>query len=191
MLETQHSFRRLLRLAAGLSILSSAFLFGGCAALFPGAGAPAVIVAPAERLFLTVAPFDSTVSAELTRAGLDPAAVENELKAEIRYGLFLRGQEESPDSAGAAVTARLTVKHLQPGYGRSGDYAAFLLTGSRPGDAKSSQKAEWTWEANARDNAPPALATRHLARQVAGEALSRLRAPKKDNEPPPPLHLMR
>jgi hypothetical protein len=171
-----------------------AALFPGCAAIVPGASAPAVTVASAERLFLTVAPFDSVVRAELARAGLDPAEMENELKSELRYALFLRGQDEAPDSAGAAVTARLEVKHLQPGYGRSGDYAAFVLTGARADDPKSSQggeKVEWTWEAKARNNAPQAFAVRHLARQVAGEVLARLRAPKKDNEPPPPLHLMR
>ncbi len=178
-------------------VLSAALaaLFPGCAALFPGTSGPAVNVAPNERLFLTVAPFDSTVRAGLSRAGLDPDAVEKELDAEIRYGLFLRGQEEAPDSAGAAVTARLTVKHLQPGYGRSGGYAAFVLTGARQDSkgskASSEQRAEWTWEGNARDNAPAMFATRHLARQAAGEVLSRLRAPKKDYEPPPPLHLMR
>ncbi len=173
---------------------SLAALLSGCAVLFPGAAGPAVNVAPNERLYLTIAPFDSAVRAGLSRAGLDPDAVEKELDAEIRYGLFLRGQREAADSAGAAVAAHLVVTQLQPGYGRAGDYAAFVLTGVRrdgPKWGQRVQRAEWTWEAKAKDNAPPALALRHLARQAAGEVLARLRAPKKEYETPPPLHLMR
>jgi hypothetical protein len=171
----------------------SAFLalaLAGCATLAPGSrGAAPVTVSPSDRLFLTVAPFDAVVRAELARAGLDPDRTWEDLNAEIRYQLALRKQEEALDSAGATVTVTVTVRHLQPGSGNTGSFAALALTARR---AKGTDSAAWDWRARARDNVPGAFTVRHLSRAVAGEVLARLKpARARSKEPPPPLILMK
>jgi hypothetical protein len=170
-------------------LLLVSLLVTGCAGLF-GSGSKGVTVAKAERLHLRVAPFDSVVSAELRRAGLDPLVLQDELAAEVRYRMFLRGQVEAPDSASATVSVLLKVKHLQAGFGNAGTYGEFSLESVRA-NASDRDAVTWTWQATVKDNVPEVFATRHLARLAAQEALEHLKEPKKDYEPPPPLHLMR
>src|SRR5690554_1899824 len=110
--------------------LLSVSLFAGCAGLF-GPKLKTVSLVKSERLYLDIAPFDSVVVAELNRAGVDPVTLAAELEAEVRYRLYLRGQEEAHDSAGATVVVTFTVHHLQPGSGNTGTYASYSLTGTR------------------------------------------------------------
>jgi hypothetical protein len=181
------------RIATRFALLSAlalvSLLATGCAGLF-GQNVKGVTVAKSERLHLRVAPFDSVVTAEVRRAGLDPVSLHQEFASEVRYRLFLRGQVEAPDSASATVSVLLSVKHLQAGFGNAGSYGEFSLESVRPENADRSE-VTWRWQATVKDNVPEVFATRHLARLAAQEALEHLKEPKKDYEPPPPLHLMR
>lgn len=171
----------------------------GCAGLFGGGEKDAVVVAPNERLLLVFTPFDGVVTAELQRAGVDPAALQREFESEVRYRLYARGQEEALDSVTAGVIVTVSARHWQPGYGNSGPYAAFSLgikrlvplTNVDPKDMESADSVAWTWQGRAKDNAPPSYAVRHLSRLAAEEVLDRVRGPRAPSEPPPPLHLMR
>lgn len=175
---------------AFVALTLGALMLSGCAGILIKTPPPAVRVNDTERLLLRVAPFDEVVTAELGRAGLDPARLAAELEAEVRYGLYRRGQEEARDSASAQVLIDLQVRHLQAGAGGSGAYAAFALYGTRPGAAKA-DSVVWTVHVPARDNVPPSFTERHLIRFAAGEILTRIQPPPKEREPAPPLHLMR
>lgn len=173
---------------AALAALVTVSLFAGCAGLF-GPKIKTVSLVKSERLYLRIMPFDSVVVAELNRSGVDAARLADELEAEVRYRLYLRGQEEAHDSASATVMVTFTVQRLQPGSGNTGTYASYALTGTRP-RKREVETVEWTTQGRSRDNVPGAFTTRHLAREAANEVLARLQPPK-NNEPPPPLHLMR
>jgi hypothetical protein len=162
----------------------------GCAGLLVKAPAPSVSMEATERLLLRMFPLDAVVVAELERAGLDPARIGEEFAAEVRYGLFRRGQEEAQDSASAQVIVDARVRHLQAGVGTVGTYAAFELTARRADQPKVDTLA-WSTRRTAKDNVPVAFLARHLTRMAAGEVLSRIQPPRKEREPAPPLHLMR
>jgi len=168
--------------------LLSVSLFAGCAGLF-GPKLKTVSLVKSERLYLQITPLDARVVSELDRAGIDAARFAEELESEIRYRLYLRGQEEARDSAAANVIVTFTIHQLQPGSGNAGTYASYSLTGRRP-RTRETETVEWTTQARSRDNVPGAFTLRHLARQAADDVLARLQPPKS-NEPPPPLHLMR
>jgi hypothetical protein len=178
------------RTASLLAPLAMAFVLGGCAGVLSPLGRGASVgVAPSDRLFLSVAPFDAVVRAELARGGLDADRTWEDVNAEIRYQLALRRQEEALDSAGATVAATVTVRHLQPGSGNAGAFGAFLVTARRAGRTDS---VAWDWRARAKDNVPAAFAARHLSRGVAGEVLRSLKpARPSSDEPPPPLMLIK
>ncbi len=178
---------RALATLAGLALLSVSLLTG-CAGLF-GPKIKTVSLVKSERLYLHITPFDSVVVRELDRAGVDAVKLAEELEAEVRYRLYLRGQEEAHDSASAAVIVTFTVQRLQPGSGNAGSYASYSLTGTRP-RKRDTETVVWNTQGRSRDNVPGAFTTRHLARMAADEVLARLQPPKS-NEPPPPLHLMR
>jgi len=181
-------------MASGRRVLPVLFLaaatLSGCAGILIKAPKPAVRVDDTERLLLRVAPFDDVVKAELDRAGLDPARVAAEIEAEVRYGLYRRGQEAARDSASAQVIVDLQVRHLQPGSGGSGAYAAFAVFGIRSTTTKV-DSVVWTAQVSAKKNAPPEFAERHLIRLAADEILERIQPPPKEREPAPPLHLIR
>jgi hypothetical protein len=188
--------------AAGTASVASVAVFAflasgltGCAGILIKAPLPAVAVEVTDRLLLRVVPFDDFVKAELERASLDPARVEEEFAAEVRYGLFRRGQEEAQDSASAEVIVDVRVRHLQAGVANIGAYAAFDVTSWRPAERKNSAPATdtltWTSNRPAKENVPAAFTARHLTRLAAGEVLTRIQPPRKEREPPPPLHLMR
>lgn len=172
-----------------LAVVALAGTLGGCAS-FPGVrNAEPVIAMPLkERIYLKVEPFGPGVVAELNRAGIDPARLEEEFVSELRYGLFLRERTEVFDSAGATIVT-VRVNSLQPGFGNSGTSAKLVLDADPPG-RRPPETLEWTWRAPASANAPAVFVTRHLARKTAREVLDHLQAPK-DYDPPPPLHLMR
>jgi hypothetical protein len=184
------------KLAPGLVMLP-AFLLGisitGCASIGASRHAESVPVTPADRLFLDVSPFDAVVRAELERAGLKPEQAETEFNAELRYLLALRKQEEARDSAGAMVHLRVTVRHLQPGSGNTGNFAAVTLTATRGKEVKTS---EWDWRTASRENVPETYAGRHLIRALSQDVVSRLKASRRKAngsglDYPPPLILMK
>ncbi len=168
--------------------LSLSIISTGCAGIF-ARDIETVSVLKSERLYLSFAPLDSVVVAELTRAGVDPVKFADELEAEIRYRLYMRGQEESQDSATATVAVLYTIHRLQPGTGNAGTFASYSLVSKRPKHSKA-ESVEWTAQGRSKDNVPVAFMARHLARQAADDVVARLQPPK-DNEPPPPLQLMR
>jgi hypothetical protein len=179
--------------AAIVAVGAMALLFTGCAGSGAGKSATSLRVIPSDRLFLSIAAFDPVVSAELARGGLDPARVAAEFDAELRYQLTLRKQEEALDSAGAAVRLRVEVRHLQPGSGNAGAFAAVRMVAYRESDSTFS---EWEWRPSARKNVPEAHVTRHLARELSQETLARLKAGQRKNfspglETPPPLILLK
>lgn len=174
-------------LLLAVAALLAAVLAAGCAARRPEV--PAVHVAGTERLYLRLLSFDSALVAELSAAGIDAAALEADVRAELGYGLFLRGQEAARDSVDAAVRVDARVLHLRPGSGNTGAFAAFSLV-SRRGNAKP-DSVSWTHRLPARENVPEAFAALHLSRLASRELLARIRPPRKVYETPPPLHLMR
>jgi hypothetical protein len=183
------SFSTLMAIAA----LSAALLISGCAGGLATKSASTVAVTPSDRLYLTVAPFDPVVAAELTRSGLEPARVAAEFESELRYQLVLRRQEESLDSSGAAVRLRVEVRHLQPGSGNAGNFAVVRLIAMRGDD---STVAEWEWKPSARKNVPEAHVVRHLARELSQETVAHLKSGTRKNfspglETPPPLILLK
>jgi hypothetical protein len=184
----KYSALRARKLALASLALTGALFTTGCAGLF-ARDITTVSVLKSERLYLRVAPFDSVVTAELTRAGVDPQRLASELEEEVRYRLYLRGQEEAQDSVSATVVVTFTVNHLQPGSANTGTFASYVLKGYRPKGART-ETSEWTVQGRSKDNVPGTFTARHLARQAAEDVLKRLQPPR-DNEPPPPLHLMR
>ena len=166
---------------------ASVSMLGGCAALAPGRATASVTVAPSDRLFFEVAPFDSAAVLDLSRAGLDPARVAEDVSAEIRYQLALRGQEEARAEGDATVRVKFAVHRLEPGAGNSGAFASFALVSVRGKDVDT---VAWEWRARARDNVPEAFAARHLARTAAMQALDRMKARAPKREPAPPLILL-
>lgn len=155
-----------------------------------------VPVSPAERLFMTVVPFDAVVAAELARGGLDPARVADDFESELRYLLALRRQEEALDSASAVVRLRVEVRHLQPGAGNAGSFAAVHLVTYRGSNGADSAVSDLDWRPSARANVPAAHAARHMVRELSREVTARLSVRKKkrlasDLDYPPPLMLMK
>lgn len=138
---------------------------------------PNVDVSTSDRLFLTVAPLHSAVVTELERAGIDPDRFADDFEGELRYLLFLRGQEEARDSASATVRVDVNVRRLIPGSGNTGTFGIFGLTADRGGDPET---VEWDWAVRARENVPDVYLERHLPRAAAVEVLERL-------QPSPPL----
>jgi hypothetical protein len=126
-----------------------------------------------DRVYLRIAPFDSTVRAELGRAGLDPAKVQDNFSSELHYQLFLKKQEESSDSAGATVRVAVSVQHLQPGSGNTGGFAAGTLEAEREGKI---ERAVWESRESAKDNVPVEFLPLQVPRTLAGEILSRMKA---------------
>jgi hypothetical protein len=126
-----------------------------------------------DRVYLCIAPFDSTVRAELSRAGLDPAKVQDNFSSELHYQLFLKKQEESPDSAGATVRVAVSIQHLQPGSGNSGGFAAGILGAERDGKI---ERAAWESRQSAKDNVPVEFLPLQVPRTLAGEILSHMKA---------------
>jgi hypothetical protein len=182
-----------LSILTAIAALSAALLFTACAGSGTGKSATSLRVAPSDRLFLSIAAFDPVVAAELTRGGLDPARVASEFDAELRYQLTLRGQEEAIDSVGATVQLRVEVRHLQPGSGNAGAFAAVRLVALR---ADESTESEWEWRPLARENVPAAHVTRHITRELSREVLARLKAGPRKNanagmDYPPPLILLK
>ena len=172
-----------------LVLITAGLFLTGCASLGIGTQtADRIHVSSTDRVFLRVAPFDSIVGAELARAGLDPVKVHDNLAAELHYQLFLKKQEESPDSAGATMRLTVEIKHLQPGMGNSGNFIAGTLIG----EGKVTEKAEWELRQPAKENVPSDFLALHLPRTLATELLSRMKSKPKpvDNEPPPPLILL-
>jgi hypothetical protein len=172
---------------------ATALLFTACAGLRGADNTTTVRVDRSDRLYLTVAPFDAVVGAELVRGGLDPAKVGAEFDSELRYQLARRGQEESLDSAGASVRLRVEVRHLQPGSGNAGNFAVVRLVAIRGVDSSS---ADWEWRPSARDNAPVAHVVRHITRELAREVVAHLKAGSRKNyapgmDTPPPLILLK
>lgn len=167
----------------------------GCAGFLVKTPVPAVAVEETDRLLLRIVPFDAVVTAELERAGLDPAGLAEEFAAEVRYGLYRRGQEEAQDSASAQVIVDVRVRHLQAGVGNTGAYSAFELTSWRAAERKNgvpeTETLAWTSNRPAKENVPEMFAARHLSRLAASEVLGRIKPPAKEREPAPPLHLMR
>lgn len=167
-----------------------AISLSGCAGTAKTGGS--LSVAPGERLLLAVAPFDPVVSAELTRGGLDPARVAEDLDAELHYQFALRRQEEALDSASATVRLRVELRHLQPGSGNAGAFASVRLAALRANDSAVSV---WDWRPSARENVPPPHAGRHLVRSLSKEVFAHLKdAPRKDPsgmDYPPPLILLK
>ena len=172
------------------ALISAGLFLAGCASMGLGnKPADRINVSSSDRLFLRVVPFDSTVGVELTRAGLDPVKVHDNLAAELHYQLFLKKQEESPDSAGATVQVTVLIKHLQPGVGNSGSFVAGTLTAER----KETEKADWELRQPAKENVPADFLTLHLPRTLATEILSRMKAkpkPSSDLDYAPPLILL-
>ncbi|HEX2613086.1 MAG TPA: hypothetical protein VHO02_05810 [Fibrobacteria bacterium] len=189
MLEPRRFAPGALRLATIPSILAAMCVLGlgACAGLAPSRPAASVTVAPSDRLYLEIAPFDSAAMADLSGAGLNAARVADDLDAEIRYQLALRGQEEARSAGDATVSVKVAVRRLQPGSGRSGSFASFVLISTR---GKSLDTAAWEWRARSRDNVPEAYAARHLARTAAAEVLGHMKARTSKREPPPPLVLL-
>lgn len=177
-----------------LSLSALALILAGCASSGASARSSASVkVAPSERLFLQVAPFDSVVRAEVLRGGLDAEQVEQDFAAELRYQFALRRQEEAVDSAGAVVGLRVEVQHLQPGAGNAGSFAAVRMVSIRGGEETS---VEWNWRPSARENVPPSHAGRHLIRSLSHEVLARVKASRPSRfghelEGPPPLILLK
>ena len=169
------------------------FCLAGCAALSNGGAKSSdrINITPSDRVFLTVAPFDSTVQAELTRVGLDPVKVRDNLAAELHYQMFLKKQEESPDSAGATVRVSISIRHLQAGTGNSGGFVAGTLLAGR----QDVEKAEWEMRQPAKENVPADFLALHLPRTLAVEIMSRMKSrPKRsgtDLDYNPPLMLLR
>ena len=177
----------LVTLIAAASTVLAAVSVTGCALGKPDV--PTVHVAGTERLYIRLMPFDSALTAELAGYGIDAAAMEDEVRAEIRYRLYLRGQEEARDSVEATVRVDAHVRHLRPGSGSAGTFVAFSLV-SRRADVKPDSIA-WTRHLLARENVPEPHTARHLSRLAAHELLARVQPPPKAYEPPPPLHLLR
>jgi hypothetical protein len=180
MLDT-HKFSRL------AAALVSSFLLGGCASLGAGRATTSVTVAPSDRLYFEVAPFDSAAVGDLSRSGLDPARVAEDVNAEIRYQLALRGQEEARAAGDATVSVKFLVRRLEPGAGNSGAFGSFALVSTR---GKAVDTAAWEWRARARENVPESYVARHLARTAAKQALDRMKARPAKREPAPPLILL-
>jgi len=159
-----------------------------CAAIRIKPDVQTIYVRPSERLFFRIAPFDSVVKAELSRAGIDPVRFEEELNAEVRYRFTVRKQEEAQDSVGAVAVLRTRILHLQPGVGNAGTYGEFEVSGRR---RKEPLFLKWTWELPSSQNKPAEMLSRDLTRGVADELMKRVRkAPPKPKEPPPPLQLL-
>lgn len=184
----KHSIFRGQSSALAALALAASLTVSGCAGLL-SRNITTVSVLKSERLYLRVTPFDEVVTAELTRAGVDPAELAAEIEQEIRYRLYLRGQEEAQDSVGATVIVTFTVHHLQPGSANSGTFASYTLTGFRPKGSRT-ESSGWTVQGRSKDNVPGTFTARHLARQAADDVLARIQPPK-NNEPAPPLHLLR
>jgi hypothetical protein len=187
MLEPQRFSRRALPLAALISVFASTLGLGGCASLASLRRPASVTVAPSDRLFLEVAPFDSAALADLGAAGIEPQRMRDELDAEIRYQLVLRGQEEARIPGDATVRVKLSVRRLMPGAGNTGTFASFGLVAAR---GNSVDSVAWEWRARPGDNVPDAYSVRHLARAAATQALARMQARPVKREPPPPLMLL-
>ena len=132
-----------------------------------------IYVESSDRVYLRIAPFDTTVRAELSRAGLDPAKVQDNFSYELHYQLFLKKQEESPDSAGATVRVAVSVQHLQPGLGNSGGFALGMLVAERDGKI---ERAAWELRQSAKDNVPVEFLPMQVPRTLAGELLSHMKA---------------
>jgi hypothetical protein len=156
-----------------------AALWAGCAYL-PGGASAKISVQPADRLYLQVAPFDSAVRAELTRLELDPDEVHQGLASELRYQLFLRKLEESPDSAGATLRVTVAFRHLQPGTGNSGSFVSASLLADR--DKAAPERAEWELRRPAQENVPGEFLSLHLPRSLAAEILGRLQKQRKRSD---------
>ena len=176
-----------------LPVLAAASLcLGGCASLLNGSAKSSdrINVTSSDRVFLTVDPFDSTVQAELMRVGLDPLKVRDNLAAELHYQMFLKKQEESPDSAGATVRVAISIQHLQPGSGNSGGFVAGTLQAVR----KEVEKAQWEMRQPAKENVPVDFLALHLPRTLATEILAHMKSqPKRsgtDLDYNPPLMLL-
>jgi hypothetical protein len=192
MLDPRRFTPRAFRFATIPSVLAAlcivgALCLGACAGMAPARPVATVTVAPSDRLYLEVAPFDSAATADLAAAGLNAARVAEDLDAEIRYQLALRGQEEARSAADATVSVKVAVRRLQPGSGRAGAFASLALTSTR---GKAVDSVAWEWRARSRDNLPEAYAARHLARTAAAEVLGRMKARTAKREPPPPLVLL-
>ncbi len=172
------------------ALISSGLFLAGCASMGLGnKTADRINVSSSDRVFLRVPLFDSTVGAELSRAGLDPVKVHDNLAAELHYQLFLKKQEESPDSAGATVQVTVSIKHLQPGVGNSGNFVSGTLTA----EGKETEKADWELRQPTNENVPADFLALHLPRTLSTEILSRMKAkPKRssDLEYNPPLILL-
>ena len=165
------------------------FGLGGCALLAPKPGSQ-INMEPNDRVFLKVAAFDSTVQAELKRVGLDPARIQEGLVSELHYQLFLKNQEEAPDSAGATLRITVSLTHVQPGTGNSGDF----MLGTVTAQGKTTQTADLELRNPSKANIPAEFLSLHLPRSLAKEILAVLK--KKTKSPnselgyPPPLILL-
>jgi hypothetical protein len=164
----------------------------GCASISKGTKTPdRIALQPGDRVFLRVAPFDTTVKTELARIGLDPEKTWQDLSDEMRYQFFLKKQEESPDSAGSTVRVEVALRHLRPGAGNAGDFFSGTLTAERDGTV---ERADWETRNPARENVPPEFMALRVPRALAGEILSRMKArPRRassEMDYPPPLILL-
>jgi hypothetical protein len=173
-----------------LLTLGAVLALSGCASMNPGTKLPdRISILSRDRVFLRVAAFDSTVQAELRRAGLDPAKTQADLSSELRYQLFLKKQEESPDSAGATVRVLLSFQHLQPGMGNSGSFVSGSLSAEREG---KTERAAWESRQPAKENVPAEFLSLQMPRALAQDVVTRMKsAPKRSGEMdnPPPLIL--
>jgi len=150
-----------------------------------------VSVNSTDRLFLKVMPFDSTVEAELSRLELDPGEIYDNLASELHYQIFLRKQEESPDSAGATVRVSISFSHLQPGAGNSGTFVSAEISAERD---KGMEKASLELRRTSKDNVPADYLVLHLPRMLTQEILERMKRKKvkaaNEGEFTPPLMLL-
>ena len=172
-----------------LILAVSNFGLGGCA-LMGSKPSSQINIEPNDRVFLKIAPFDSTVQSELKRVGLDPAKIYDNLSAELHYQLFLKNQEESPDSAGATVRLTVSLQHIQPGTGNSGDF----IKGTLAAERNEIQKTDLELRRPSKENAPVEFLPMHLPRTLAKEILSLMKKkpPVNNNDLgyPPPLILL-
>ncbi len=180
--------RPLVLIVASLALVQCAALSGS------SRGGAKVEVASTDRLFLTIEAFGPEVVASLEEAGLDPIRFAEDFEGELRYQLYLRGQEEARDSLSASVRVTVSVRRLIPGTGNTGTWGLFAVTADRGSEP---QRAQWEWEVRARDNVPAPYLARHLPRAAASQVLTALRPPRANTQhapgldTPPPLILIR